>query len=104
MHLNARSIPFGSFSLCPHRIFCNEFKGKHRLIPPESTNNFQFSTINFQLKSYAIKVSNRPQKGHEQRPPKGAQLYYGQIRSMEKTSFKNCVNWYLVTAPPKPVK
>ena len=35
---------------------------------------------------------------------KGAQLYYGQIRSMEKTLSKNCVNWSPVTAPPNPVK
>lgn len=35
---------------------------------------------------------------------KGDQLYYGQIRSLEKTNFKNCVNWYPVTALPNPAK
>ena len=49
---------------------------------------------------YRIVLKKDMSKGAAQ----GAQLYYGQIRSMEKTSFKKLCKLDPVTAPPKPVK
>ena len=89
---------------CTHRIFVMYSREKHRLIFPESISNFQLLIFNFQLKIHVIKVSNRPQKGHEQRPPKALNCITVRSARWKRPLSKNCVNWSPVTAPPNPVK